>query len=60
MDDTFISLPKLFVDEMIKMDELPYKRFGSVIKSCEMKQRQSTNVKNVYFNRKRGKFFGLC
>ena len=36
MDDTFASLPKLFVNEIIKTYELPYKSCGSVIKSRKM------------------------
>ena len=32
-DDTFTLLPKLFFEEMTKMDEIPYQSCGSVIKS---------------------------
>ena len=48
MVDTFTSLPKLFVDEMIKMDKLLYQSCGSVIKSCQMEQRQSIDETNLY------------
>ena len=51
IDDTFTSLHKLFGDEMMKIVELPYQMFGSVIKICKMEQRQSTNEHNIYYKR---------
>ena len=36
MDDTFKTFPKLFVDEMIKMDELSYQSCGLIIKSYKI------------------------
>ena len=48
MNDIFISFPELFVDEIIKMDDLPYQSCVSVIKSLKTEQRKSTNGTNVY------------
>ena len=45
MDDKFTSLPKLFVDKMIKKDELPYQGCVSLIEIRKMEQRKSTDGK---------------
>ena len=58
MDYKFTSLPKLFVDEMIKLYELSYHSSGSVIKSRKMEQIKSTDGTNLYFKRKGGNI--LC
>ena len=47
MDEIFESLPNLSVDKMIKIDECPNKKYGSVIKSKFREQRESSNRKNV-------------
>ena len=43
----------------LKTDEQTYQSCGSVIKSCKMKQRKSTNGTNAYGKRKRDKYFEL-
>ena len=60
MDDTFTSLPNLFVDEMIKLDELPYQSCVSVIKNGKTEQIKSTDGTNVNCKRKRGGYFEIC
>ena len=41
------------------MDEIPYQSYGSVTKSLETEQRQSTNGTNIYCNRGMGEYFEL-
>ena len=45
---------------MIKIDEQKYQSCGSVIKSCKMELRKSTNVNNVCGNRNKERYFELC
>ena len=45
---------------MIKIDELPYKSCGSVIKIRKMYQIQSTNGTNVYCKIDMIEYFELC
>ena len=59
MDEIFKVLPKLFVNKMIKLDELSYQSCGSVIKSCRMEQIKSTKGTNVCGRRKKEKYFEL-
>ena len=60
MDYTFTSLPKLFVDEMIKLDEIIYQSCVWVIKNRKVEKIKSTDGKNVFCKRKRGKYFESC
>ena len=56
MDDSFTSLPKLFIGEIIKMAELLYQSCVSVINSCKMEQKQSTDGK-MYIAREEGEIY---
>ena len=60
MDDTFKTFPKLFVDEMIKMDELSYQSCVLIIKSYKIWQIKSINGTNAYFKIRMDKYFELC
>ena len=50
MDGTFTSLPKLFVDEMIKKDELPCQSCGSVIKFLKY-NRENQKIEPMFIAR---------
>ena len=57
MDYTFTSLPKLFVDEMIKLDEIIYQSCVWVIKNRKVEKNKINGWKKCFLQKKKGEIF---